>query len=233
MNTHPLVCSILSIAVLLLLCMVQDCNSASTHGAGGGNLAVNSLVFDQSQNGNRPGAIKNTAGAAPGYSGPGAGYRHSAQVFKGDQNSANGTVMQWTTYTDATFGFSFSYPDIYTILAERENLATIAPELIGRCRLLEPVLANSEFAELEPPKFSVEIYANPAGQSVQGWIQKHAPGGDLERFSVDNKNCAQVTLHTLLAPNQFVFCDHGGKIYKFTPMGAKSQEILHSFKFGS
>lgn len=159
-----------------------------------------------------------------------AAANHGAGIEE-NGNPEKGAAMQWTTYTDPAFGFSLSYPDSYAILPERERLARIAPHLLGRCRFLEHDLARSEFAEMEPPKFSVEIYANPAGQSLQGWIQEHAPGGDLEDIVLDTRNCLQLSLRAQMAPNQFVFCAYDERIYKFTPMGTSSREMLNSFKF--
>lgn len=139
--------------------------------------------------------------------------------------------MQWITYTDPKFGFSLEYPDIYTVLAEPQNLAEISPTLIGRFRLLESSLANSDVAELEPPVFSIEIYSNSERLSIESWIDENLPRGDKENTEIDGVACSKLTLQILLAPNQFTVCENNGNIYKFTPLGLNSEDILASFRF--
>jgi hypothetical protein len=167
----------------------------------------------------------NIVPSEPGSSDPGAA--------AGSQPNPEGSdvAMNWIDYVDANFGFSLTYPDIYTPLKEPQNLGEIVPNLVGRFRLLEPVIASSAFADREPPKFSIEIYSNAAALSLESWINANTDGGDVESVQVDGVACSQLTLRILLAPNQFIFCAKGDKIFKFTPLGPQSQEILASFKF--
>jgi hypothetical protein len=143
-----------------------------------------------------------------------------------------GAPMQWTTYTHPSQGFSLSFPSMYVNLREPEDLSTTAPDLIGRVRFLEQDLARTEFAELEPPKFSVEVYANPGGQPLHDWLRQHAPAGDVTDAAVDGRACLQLALRAQMAPNRFLFCAHQGRIYRFIPLGPYSREMLDSFRFG-
>lgn len=151
---------------------------------------------------------------------------------EGDPTSEGRAAMRWMTYKDPVFGFSLRYPETYTILKEPGTFADVAPTLLGRLRLLEPALARSAFAEMEPPKFSIEIHAKAAALSARGWIDANLAGGDEENVAVGGVACVRVTLPSLMAPNRWIVCEHGGVIYTFTPLGPGSQEILDSFTFG-
>jgi hypothetical protein len=177
----------------------------------------------------------NTVSGAPGSSDPGSTTGGQAEPNPGsapDGPPMPDAPLTWISYTDPAFGFSLTYPDLYTILKEKQPFSAIAPTLLGRFRLLETEIANSEFAEMDPPKFSLEIYANPGGLTLDKWIAANAPGsGDLQSVQVDGMACSQLTLRIEIAPNQFIFCSKGDKVFKFTPLGPHALEILASFKF--
>ena len=141
--------------------------------------------------------------------------------------------MEWLNYTDPVLGFSLTYPNLYTVLKEPASYAEIAPNLLGRFRLLEPSLAESAFAELEPPKFSLEVYSNAEKLSLTAWLDKNSRNGDSDSIQIDGIKCSKVTQKTLMAPNQFIYCIQGDKIYQFIPLGLYAEQILASFKFGA
>jgi len=193
------------------------------------------LVSGPAQESDDSGAIDNSGNIyppGPASSDPGesAGSESSSSDDAADLPK-EAVPVNWTAYTDPNFGFSLQYPDTYTILEEPPNFTEISPTMIGRLRMLEPSLANSDFAELEPPKFSIEIYANDEGLSLNAWVDANLPGGDKENFEIDGANCTKLTRQALLAPNQFIVCEYSGNMYKFTPLGLYSEEILASFKF--
>jgi hypothetical protein len=140
----------------------------------------------------------------------------------------------WLSYTDAAFGFSISYPDVYVNLPEAaDQYAQIHPGLVHRVRFLDETLAKGETADLEPPKFSIEIYANSSQALLDQWLETNEiPAGAYEEVGIDGITCTRITMPILLAPNQFIYCAFGKNIYKFTPLGSHSQEMLNSFKFG-
>lgn len=153
---------------------------------------------------------------------------------------AGGTAMptspaptQWLTYRDERFGFSFQYPDSYVILEEIELLSQIDPNLVHRVRLLEKQLAESETAQLQPPNFSVEVFSNPTGLSLRQWIETVAAlQGEQTSETIGGAQCVRVTLTTLMAPNEFHFCSHGGYVYRLIALTPYQDEILASFRFG-
>lgn len=152
----------------------------------------------------------------------------------GDPAAGSATSpIQWSDYQDTTLGFSLSIPSLYIPLKEPTSLADVNTNLLGRLRLLEPDLANSDFAEMEPPKFSVEVYSNVQALSLEDWLSTNTSDGDLESVQVDGVDCQKITLKIQLAPNQFIFCDHDNRVYKLIPLGPESEKILASFKFTS
>jgi hypothetical protein len=173
-----------------------------------------------------------TQSSEPG-TGDGSGYDGSlpGSGETGGSETGSGSPVQWIEYTDPNLGYSLSYPTIYTILPETQALSDLSPIMVGRLRMLEPEIAKSEFADMEPPKFSIEIFSNEQALPLDGWLTTTGLDGDLEKFQVDGVECQKLTLKIQLAPNQFIICMHDDKIFKFTPMGLYSDEILKSFKF--
>ena len=224
---------VLILSIGLAACAPPGGWEALSSGGNPNDPAGEPLVSGPAQEGDDGSAIDNSGTvypAGPVSSDPG----ESSGNESGDDTaglSEEEVPVNWITYIDPNFGFSLQYPDTYTTLAEPQNFAEIAPALIGRLRLLEPSLAKSDFAELEPPKFSIEIYANDPGLSLNDWMDANMPSGDKETAQIDNINCTKLTQQILLAPNQFIVCEYSGNIFKFTPLGLYSEEILASFKF--
>ncbi|MEW5830369.1 MAG: hypothetical protein AB1846_15885 [Chloroflexota bacterium] len=194
------------------------------------------LLSGPAQEGDDGSAIDNSGTVyPPGPANSDPGESAGSESGSGDDTAGlpeEEVPVNWIAYTDPNFGFSLQYPDIYTILSEPQNFSDIAPSMIGRWRLLDSSLANSDVADLEPPKFSIEIYANDEGFSLNEWMDANLPGGDKESVEIDGANCTKLTRQALLAPNQFIVCEYGGNMYKFTPLGLYSEEILASFNFG-
>lgn len=144
-------------------------------------------------------------------------------------------LPNWRMYVDAAYGFSISYPDSYVILEEKPELfKTIYPSLVQRVRFLDKDLAHGDTADLEPPQFSIEVYENPSPIPLTEWLGSNdVPTGTREDVTVDTVSCTQITKLILMAPNQFIYCAFKNNIYKFTPLGPFSQDMLKSFKFGS
>jgi hypothetical protein len=159
---------------------------------------------------------------------------NSAGSAESSQSGGDNVVIpvDWITYTDQHFGFSISYPSTYTILGEPQTLSSISPDLALRIRLMDATLAKGPSASLEIPDFSVELYTNQSVTPLSNWIGSHVPSGTQVAIVVDGVQCTQVSLMTLQAPNQFVFCSRSNYVYKFTLAGQYSLQMMGSFKFG-
>ena len=195
MNKKILVCTLV-LGVLLSACAQQNpqalnsgggdngigLNPQGTNVAPGNNPNDSNGSIDNSGNVSPAGSANSTPGSEPGSKPPSG------------NTTGSGSTMHWIEYKDATFGYSLTYPNIYTPLKEPQDLTSIAKDLIGRFRLLEPSLAESAFADMEPPKFSIEIYSNTQGLSLSSWVNTSFPGGDMENVQVSGADCTKVTL---------------------------------------
>jgi len=154
---------------------------------------------------------------------------------QGASSQSGGNVVpaaDLLTYTDTQYGFSIGYPNSYVILDEVEKLSSISPDLVHRVRFMDAVLAKGATANLEIPALTVEIYSNPSVIPLATWMGSHAPNGTNDKITIDTVQCTQVTMMTMMAPNQFVFCSKNNTIYKFTLAGQYTGQMLDSFKFG-
>jgi hypothetical protein len=198
-------------------------------GAGGDGLASSSGMENSSSSGTE---IVSSSGtvipSSPGSNQPGSVGAYNPEAEMTLPPSPNRLI-----YVNPTYGFSISYPDSYEVLKEPELLTTIYPSLVLRVRFLDIELAHGETADLEPPKFSIEVYENPSPLPLTKWLDSNdVPRGTHEDIKVDTVSCTQITMPILMAPNQFVYCAFKNNIYKFTPLGPFSQDMLKSFKFG-
>lgn len=137
--------------------------------------------------------------------------------------------VTWLTYQDQDYSFSIDYPDTYTILPENEPINEVKPELIHRVRFLDAQLASGDTAEYEPPNFTVEVY--PIGsQTLESFIDNDVKGGNREAFTLGNLSGFRLYFIQLIAPNEFYYFSENGYVYKLTPLGPYSQEMLKSFQ---
>jgi hypothetical protein len=137
--------------------------------------------------------------------------------------------VSWLTYKDQDYSFSIDYPDTYTILPENEPLNEVNSELIHRVRFLDAQLAAGDTAEYEPPSFTIEIYPL-GGQTLEAFIKKDKNRGEREAYMRGDLTGIRIYFKQLIAPNEFYYFSEHGYVYKLTPLGLYSQEMLHSFQ---
>jgi hypothetical protein len=137
--------------------------------------------------------------------------------------------VNWLTYRDQDYHFSIDYPDTYTILPENDPLNEVDTELIHRVRFLDAQLTTGDTAEYEPPNFTVEIYPI-SDQTLEEFINNDIKGGNLEAFTFGNLSGIRLYFIQLIAPNEFYYFSNDAYIYKLTPLGPYSQEMLQSFQ---
>ena len=188
-------------------------NTPPPSGEGGGAItSAGGQTSTGSSVGNEPGMSGSSAagGAAP--------------------SGAEQKPVNWLTYQDKSYGFSISYPDTYVILDEIELLKDVDPALVRRVRFQDKELASGATAKLEPPQFSIEVYEKPAIDTLQAFIGAKIPGWSIESFKLGDLQGYRVSSNRLMAPNEFYFFESSKYIYKLTPLGPYSQEMLQSFK---
>jgi hypothetical protein len=141
------------------------------------------------------------------------------------------TPPGWLTYSNAGYGFAVAYPDALGIVPE----STPPPGgAFARVRFLEREMLAGQFADLEPPRFMVEVFplgqattltewARAAGRLPQGAASTAVPlAGAREGL--------RIQMRQQLAPNEFYYFRTDQRVYVLTPFGQYSVEMLESFR---
>jgi hypothetical protein len=156
------------------------------------------------------------------------GYVDSVAPSSLTLNQEESLTVVWLTYFDQAFSFSIIYPQTYTILPEFANSVIDDPVKVHQVRFQDIQLATGDSAEFELPTFTIEVF-ELGDQTLEAFIAQIEPGGHKEEYQVNNLNGFRVYYNQLIAPNEFYFFSANGYVYKLTPLGSYSQEMLHSF----
>jgi hypothetical protein len=177
--------------------------------------------------GGGPAAPGQAVGGSGGMGAPGAG----AQGTPAHAGAAPAQPSNWLNYTSGQFNFSITYPDVY-VVADQGNLPQNVPHLIHRVSFQDKALAASPTANLQPPQFMIDVFENTDGLVLEDWIAANERRGTPTEANIGNMQGYLVSLQTMQAPNQFYFVSHGQYVYRLTPLGHYSAEMLRSFKQG-
>ena len=137
--------------------------------------------------------------------------------------------VNWLTYRDEAFLFSIEYPDTYTILPETIKLEETDPLRAHRVRFQDIALATGDTASFEIPKFTIEIF-DLGDLNLDAFIDKYAAGAERQVYTQGDLTGLRVYFNRLSAPNEFYYFSSHGYVYKLTPLGKYSEQMLHSFK---
>ncbi|HXN00156.1 MAG TPA: hypothetical protein VN982_16945 [Candidatus Dormibacteraeota bacterium] len=145
--------------------------------------------------------------------------------------SPSGTVPAgWQTYTDATYRFAVAYPDEYGIIPEKTPPMGGAVE---RVRFQDKQLLSTDFADLEPARFTVEVFAAKES-SLTDWlrsINRLPAGATTTAVSLAGaRKGIRVQTRQQLAPNDFYYFATNKYVYALTPLGMYSSAMLTSFR---
>jgi hypothetical protein len=136
----------------------------------------------------------------------------------------------WHRYTDAKFGFEIAYPDEYGIVAERNPAPSGA---VKRVRFQEKQLLSSEFVELEPPRFAVEVFVLSQQTPLASWLRSKgrlpADASITKVTLAGAREGIRVQLRQQLAPNDFFYFMSNKLVYLLTPLGSHAPAMLKSF----
>jgi hypothetical protein len=137
-------------------------------------------------------------------------------------------------YSSAEYGFSLRYPDSLVILSEPATRLESRPPLLRRVRFQEKEIAKTEFAEREPPRFSIQVFAAPA-ISLRVWLDAHGrvPGRAVvtEVKREGAREGLRVRDPRLLAPNEFFYYLTPRYVIQVTPLGPEGAAMLDSLRF--
>ena len=138
---------------------------------------------------------------------------------------------EWNTYTDAVHRFAVSYPDGLGILPEKTSPPGGA---VARVRFQDTQILSGAFAELEPPRLTIEVFAAKPGTPLTDWLRsvnRLPAAATTTRVALRGAaEAVRVQERRQLAPNDFYYVAAGDRVYVLTPLGGYSAEMLASFR---
>lgn len=145
-----------------------------------------------------------------------------------------GAPSEWPTYRDKAYSFTIRYPKTFVILREPTRQSEAALHVRHRVRFQDKQLAAGQTAAIEPPQFSIEVLENERSLSLRDWLASavHVGAEDsVEPFHLDGAGEGlRVRYAMQLAPNEFYYFARGKYIFKLTPLGQYSEQMLNSFR---
>ena len=140
----------------------------------------------------------------------------------------------WQMHTDSTYGFAVEYPKGYVILKERTLPTATQPAAVQRVRFQRKDIAAGQFADLEPPVLTINVFARSSGRSLREWLSSSGllpPGSELSAVQLPGaREGVRVALRQQLAPNEFVYCATDKYLYGLIPFGSEGEKMLASFR---
>ena len=142
-------------------------------------------------------------------------------------------ITAWQKYSNDRYSFELRYPPDYAAVYPRGQLT---PQPLFRVWFKETSMVKSPIAEREPPRFAVDVYQNESQQSLEAWLTSSRMLRNLTRplqqtVDIGGVQALRVTSMTMVAPNTFYYIAQGHFIYRFTPLGRLSEEILATVRF--
>ena len=105
---------------------------------------------------------------------------------------------------------------------------------LQRVRFLEREIVGGQFADLEPPRFTVEVFALGPSTTLADWARA---AGRLPRDAATTpvelagaREGLRIQQRLQMAPNDFFYFRTDQRVYALTPLGAHSAEMLDSFR---
>ena len=140
----------------------------------------------------------------------------------------------WLMHRDSTYGFAVGYPNDYVILKEAALPAPTQPPMVQRVRFQQKDIAAGQFADLEPPMFTIHVFTRSSGRSLRDWLDSFGllpPGSEISAVRLEGASDGlRVALRQQLAPNEFVYFMTDKYVYGLIPLGPDKAEILASFR---
>ena len=137
----------------------------------------------------------------------------------------------WLTYTNQTYHFSIAYPNTYVLLDQASAQDQAQVKRVFQVRFQDQRIAASPIAHMEPPQFQIEVFDNTATLALGRWVEDHRMNGERADVKIGGQPGLRVTLMTMMAPNQFYYVAQGPYVYRLTPLGPFSEQMLASFSF--
>lgn len=141
-------------------------------------------------------------------------------------------VESWPVYRLDEYGVTLRHPPGVVTVPSGDR-----PALTARFRVwFQPSsIAESPLAAVAPPPLALDVFDNPAGESLDDWLGRSGAVPQVrfgrERAEVGGVPAVRVTGSLQLAPNVFYYVARGAFIYRFTPLGPLGDQMLASVSF--
>ena len=137
----------------------------------------------------------------------------------------------WHVFLSRDFRFSVAYPDEYAIVPEG---STRDDGRAFRVRFQDKQLLQTGFGTLEPPRFTVDVFAATSETALRSWLasSNRLPAGAVVTpvAQAGAREALRVQLSIQLAPNDFYYYAAGEYIYSLIPLGEFGSQMLASFR---
>ena len=142
-------------------------------------------------------------------------------------------------------GFSIEYPNTYVILTGPNEPPASTPQVTYPVRFQDSQKASGPFASREPAQFTIHLYELDEHVVLLDWLRETglAPAGDatsqgpnagVEQVRSEGTGEGwRVVLPILVAPRESYYYATERYVYRLTPLGPYSQEMLDSFRLSS
>lgn len=139
-------------------------------------------------------------------------------------------TSSWLSFSNDSYHFSVIHPKYYD--AKPVPTEELDAQVLERIDFFD---SRSELAELEPPAFSVLIYANPEEQDLTAWLKANGYESDdewiKEPFEGENFSGIIVLSTNYMSPGEFIFILHEEMIFQLTLASDEAHEMVKSFSF--
>ncbi|TKB66938.1 MAG: hypothetical protein E8D52_14775 [Nitrospira sp.] len=154
-----------------------------------------------------------------------------------DRPTGTSPVIQtkgWQMHTDPVYGFAIEYPKGYVILKEITLPTPNQPAAVQRVRFQQKHIAAGQFADLEPPMLTIQVFPIPSGRSLRDWLNSFGllpPGSEITAVQLPGaREGVRVALRQQLAPNEFLYFATDQYVYGLIPLGPENEKMLASFR---
>ena len=119
------------------------------------------------------------------------------------------------------------------LLTEGPIQTTTQPTAVQRVRFQRKHIAAGQFADLEPPMLTIQVFPRPSGRSLRDWLNSFGllpPGSEITAVQLPGaREGMKVALRQQLAPNEFLYFATDQYVYGLIPLGPESEKMLASF----
>ena len=140
----------------------------------------------------------------------------------------------WLMHSDSTYGFAVRYPNDDVILKESTLPIPAQPPAVLRLRFQQKNIAAGQFADLEPPRFTIQVFTRSSGHSLRNWLHSVGllpPGSEVSTVRLAGASEGlKVDILQQLAPNEFVYFATDKYVYRLIPFGPEGADMLASFR---